>query len=106
MRGKRLLTTLRLFLITNPIKRTAYLRDHHIFAGIGKGSMIMDRILPLYPELIRIGDNVQVASNVFFVTHDVTHLMLNRLPADLRNNRYFLEQLGCIEIGNNVFIGS
>lgn len=37
----------------------------------------MNWVLPLYPELIRLGNNVHIASNVGFVTHDITYLMLN-----------------------------
>jgi acetyltransferase-like isoleucine patch superfamily enzyme len=45
---------------------------------------------------------VHIASNVGFVTHDIIHNMLN--------NKYleneFIERIGCIEIMDNVFIGS
>ena len=62
----------------------------------------MDRKIPLYPNLISIGNNVRLASNVTFVTHDVTHIMLNAMP----ENQQFVEKLGCISIGDNVFVGT
>lgn len=110
MKGKRLFITLRLWTILDPNRRTQYLKYKNVFANLGTNTMIMDRTLPLYPSLIKIGDNVQIASNVHFVTHDVIHVMLNRLPnienASAGGGIHLQEKLGCIEIGNNVFIGS
>lgn len=71
--------------------------------------MIQSRKIPLYPELIRIGNNVRMASNVLFVTHDVVHNMLNRISPKTEKilvGGVFHEKVGCIEIGNNVFIGT
>ena len=64
--------------------------------------MFMFRKLPLYSELISVGNNVHFASNVTLVTHDVTHVMLNRSDPSLKLSEY----VGCIEIGDNVFIGA
>lgn len=74
----------------------------------------MDRKIPLYANLIRLGNNVHLASNVTFVTHDITHKMLNRCPAALemmeKNSpdpkKKLSEQLGCIDIRDNVFVGA
>lgn len=64
--------------------------------------MTMFRKIPLYSRLISLGDNVWIASNVTFVTHDVIHCMLNnKLETD-----EFKENIGCIDIKDNVFIGS
>ena len=60
--------------------------------------------MPLYAQLIRIHNNVKIASNVTFATHDVTHSMLNKIPGT--ENRHFTETVGCIEIMDNVFIGT
>lgn len=64
--------------------------------------MFMPRKVPLYPKLIKFGNNVRVASNVSFVTHDDIHNMLNKKY----NTSEFKEKLGCIQVKNNVFIGS
>lgn len=107
MRGKRLWATIRLWLISDAGKRSAFLREKGVFFHFGEGSLFMDRIVPLYPELISIGSNVKIASNVHFVTHDITHIMLNKMPAKTgRGGNGFKEKIGCIEIGDNVFIGS
>lgn len=104
MRGKRLLQTLRLYTILSCSGRTRYLKSKGIFGSIGEHSSIMDRKVPLYAKLIKIGNNVRIASNVTFVTHDVSHVMLNDNPE--LGGEQFSEKIGCIEIQDNVFIGT
>ena len=106
MRGKRLRTLIRLYLIPSVSKRTAWLRKNGGFASIGEHCSIDNRSVPLYPELIRIGNNVHIASNVHFVTHDVIHLMLNNMSQNIRDGIHLNEFLGCIDIKDNVFIGA
>ena len=77
MRGIRFIHTVRLFLTLSAYKRSEYIRKKKIFAAFGKNSSIMDRVVPLYANLIKIGNNVHIASNVHFITHDITHIMLN-----------------------------
>ena len=64
--------------------------------------MIMLRKVPLYPKLISIGNNVWIASNVQFTPHDVIHQMLNNMQSDFSFN----ENIGCIQIDDNCFIGA
>lgn len=108
MRGQRMIQTLCLFTILDANKRTKYYKDKKIFHSMGDNCLIMDRKVPLYAKLISIGNNVQIASNVHFNTHDVTHLMLNNMPEVLarRGGIKYPEKVGCIEIGDNVFIGA
>lgn len=101
MRGKRLIYSIGLMLSRGGHRRAEYLRKHHIFAHMGTGCTFQRRKIPLYPELISIGNNVHFASNVSFLTHDVTHLMLNRMGGVQQH-----EKIGCIEIGDNVFVGA
>ena len=63
--------------------------------------MVMFRKIPLYPKLISLGDNVWIASDVLLVTHDAIPHMLN-----YKENGGFTENIGCIDIADNVFIGS
>lgn len=104
MRGERLRQTLRLYTVLSSTKRTKYLRDHHVFGSIGENCNIMSRTVPLYAKLIKLGNNVRLASNVTFVTHDVTHVMLNANPS--LNGERFQKKIGCIEIQDNVFVGA
>ena len=102
MKGRRLIHTVRLCLIGSGRGRATYLRKHSVFASMGEGCTFMDRKVPLYPKLISIGNNVHLASNVMLVTHDITHIMLNRAAG----THTFREKLGCIRIKDNVFVGS
>lgn len=104
MRGERLRQTLRLYTILTSTNRTKYLKKKHIFGAIGENCNVMSRTVPLYAKLIKLGNNVRLASRVTFVTHDVTHVMLNSNPT-LKGEK-FKEKIGCIEIQDNVFIGA
>lgn len=106
MKLKRLYHSLRLCLIPSAAARANYIRTHHLFAAMGENCTIMKRKLPLYPNLIRVGNNVRMASGVSFLTHDITHSVLNGLPEEERKGRRFHETIGCISIGDNVFLGA
>ena len=101
MDKKRFLQTMRLFLTPSSAKRTAFLKKKGIFKHIGENCSIMDRVVPLYSNLISIGNNVHIASNVRFVTHDISHVMMNNLFGGGYN-----EAVGCIYIDDNVFVGT
>lgn len=92
-----------LSLCRNGTDRAAYIRKRGIFYHIGKNVVWVPRRVPLYPELISLHDNVFIASNVSFVTHDIAHQMLNKNP---NSKQRFLERVGCVEIMDNVFIGA
>lgn len=104
MTKKRLWQTIRLWTMMSSKNRVDYLRKNNIFGYIGNNVTIMDRKVPLYARLIKIHDNVRLASNVTFVTHDITHNMLNNRKGDnrIRHN----EIVGCIEIMDDVFVGT
>lgn len=108
MRGQRMWHTLRLFTILSAEKRTQYFYKKKIFHSMGIHCSIQDRIVPLYAKLISLGNNVNLASNVHFVTHDITHSMLNNVNEFIakREGAKYAEKVGCIAIGNNVFIGA
>lgn len=99
---KRLWHTLRLCLIRSGVKRAEYIKQKKVYGGIGNKCMIMPRKVPLYPKLIRLGNNIRIASNVTFVTHDDVHNMLNTKYSD----ENFIEKIGCIDIQDNVFVGA
>ena len=97
----RIRHTIGMHMCSTAIKRAAYLKKHDILYHIGDNCMTMFRKIPLYPKLISMGNNVWIASQVSFIPHDVIHRMLN--------NKYganFQEYMGCIDIKDNVFIGS
>ena len=95
---------LKMFFIRSPMKRADYMRKRGVFHSMGERVMITSRKVPLYSRLISIGDNVWMASGVSFITHDVCHFMLNGCKKP--NEAGYEEMLGCIDIGDNVFIGA
>lgn len=110
MDRKRIYHTLRLCMIPSGGARAEYIRKHRIFASVGEHCDFMPRKIPLYPNLIKIGSHVNISTNVSFVTHDVIHMIID--PEKLENarksikNYKFREAVGCIEIGDNVFIST
>ena len=105
MTFKRLWQTFRLYTIRGSKARTEYIRKQHVYGAIGDNCTIQKRKVPLYANLIRLGNNVHLASNVSFLTHDVSYMVLNNLP-EISKVRGVQERIGCIEIGDNVFVGS
>ncbi len=112
---KRVWHSVRLMMIPSASKRALYLKKHNVFHHMGSHCVIMQRKVPLYPKLISMGDNVILASNVLLVTHDATHSMLNRLLRSGMSGtanktdaapKMMQEKIGCICIGNNVFVGA
>ncbi len=102
--------TLRLCFIFNGGGRAEYLRKHQVFASMGKSCDYMPRKVPLYPNLIKIGNHVNISTNVSFVTHDVIHMIVNsdalQTTKKAIRNYKFREAIGCIEVGNHVFIST
>ncbi len=106
MNLKRFIHSISLFLIPSAIKRADYIRKHKLFDRIGENCSIMQRKLPLYSNLIRLGNNVHLASNVGFLTHDIIHVMLNNKSTKDGLGDILKEKIGCIEIQDNVFVGA
>ena len=105
MAFRRIWQTFRLYTIRSGSARVEYIRRQKVYGSIGENCMIQKRKVPLYANLIRIGNNVHIASNVSFITHDVTHHMLNRIESVAKRGGV-QERVGCIEIGDNVFVGA
>ena len=103
MEPKRLLHTLRYYVIMNSTKSGDYIRRKHIFGSIGDKVRLPNMLIPLHSEKIFIGNNVEVASGVRFVVHDAIHGVFNNIPG---NHDVYKEHIGRIDIGNNVFIGA
>ncbi len=99
---KRLLNTLRMNMCISARKRAQWLKKHNIFHSMGDNVSIQLHKIPLYPECISFHNNIVVASNVTFMTHDAIHAVFNRLP----EQPHCVENIGCIEIMDNCFIGA
>lgn len=98
-----LLRKLYFMLIPTSGGRTKYIQKHkHQFHHVGDNLFFQPRNLPTDPELISFGDNVNIASNVSFINHDITNSMLRKCIDDFNVKDYS----GAILIGNNVMIGA
>lgn len=87
-------------LIWDGEKRASYLKKKRILRGIGENCMFQSRIFPMDPKLVLLHNNVTVAANVTFCTHDaIRHVLMNKY------SKKFPMNTGCIEVMDNVFIG-
>lgn len=77
-------------------------RRLHMFGCLGENSVVWDKKLPLYSNLIFLHDNVWIAGDVHFTTHDGINWMVNWRDKEVR----YVERVGPIEIMDNVFVGS
>ncbi len=84
-------------------KRSRMLKKWHFFYSMGENVHFQPRKPPADPKFIKLHNNIAIAANVGFVTHDIIHKVLNHLPDQ---DCKFQSHLGCIEIMDNVFIGS
>ena len=98
----RFIKRLYFYLIPTEIGRTKYLRKHRVLAQIGKNVRYNPRVYPIDAKLLKIHNNVCIARDVNFIMHDVMCNMFKGM--DPKNN--YAQNRGCIEIMDNVFIGS
>ena len=97
---KKQLLRLRVSLIFESKRRTKYIIKHKVFKSVGDNFFFQPRIIPADPELIKFHNNVTVASGVTFINHDLIHVLANNKGDNIP---YYS---GCIEVMDNVFIGS
>lgn len=102
MRAERMYHSIRLLLCRKPAKRAAYLKKHHILGAIGDNCKWGPWLVPLYPELIRLGNNVHVHKTAKVVTHDMLnkYLKIRNPEVDFGHG----EKLGCVDLQDNVYI--
>lgn len=94
------LKKIRFFLMKNGVKRAEYLKKNNILKSMGENCLYQPYKIPMDPQLIKIHNNVYIAANVTFVTHDTSRNMLSN-----KYKKYYSMNLGCIEIMDNVFVG-
>lgn len=99
---KRLYQSIRINLIPSAVKRANWMRKHNVFKEMGNNVSLQFHKIPLYPECIAFHNNIVVASNVTFSTHDFIHAVFNRYLGKPECS----ENIGCIEIMDNCFIGA
>lgn len=100
MRSKRFIQTIKLHIFHGK-RRDKFMKN--AFGGYGDKVSYFPKIMPLYLELLKFHNNIVIASGVNFITHDAIHVVLNNMED---SEGKYKEQLGCIEIMDNVFIGA
>ena len=106
MNWKKIFQTIALNLKGSAPQRAAYLREKGLFGLMGENVSFSPRKIPLYPNLIRIHNNVSLAAGVQFVTHDISDNVINSLLKSVGRDERVAEKIGCIEIMDNVFVGA
>ncbi len=96
------LINLRLLTLKNGAVRGNYLKKKNIFKSFSENVWWQPYKIPTQPKLVKIGNNVNIATEVLFMEHDIIHVMLNNSCKVKKYKQY----LGTIEIGDNVFIGA
>lgn len=96
----RTIQKLRFVSIIDGCDRAEFIRKYDIFAGMGKNCMFQSRKFPMDPKMVKIHDNVTVAADVTFCTHDAIRHVLQ-----FYDDHEYVPHMGCIEIEDNVFVG-
>lgn len=89
-----------LFVCLTGRHKVKWLTKHKVFGLLGKNVLYQPLRLPNNPKLIRIHDNVKVASNVTFYEHDA----INSVFQHIQHGKWKTHHT-CIEIFENCFIG-
>ena len=99
---KRLYHSIRLLLIRTDGGRAEYIKRKRLFAHVGDNCKWGGWRLPVYPNLIRLGDNVNVHKTAKILTHD----LINRFLQDCCPEVDFggAVTLGPVELCDNVHI--
>lgn len=99
----RLLIMIKLLFLRRGEDRAAYLKKKNVFALMGNNCFWHPKTLPSEPFLVKMHNNVNIASDVYFCTHDVLHTMFNN-DSNLPNDFKF--KTGMIELFDNTFVGA
>lgn len=95
-----LLRKLYFYCIPSSTQRVKYIYKHNVFDACGDNLFFQPRKLPADPKYIRFHNNVVVAADVTFVTHDVIYIMMRNMGV-----QPVAQHMDCIEVMDNVFIG-
>lgn len=107
-RLKRIRAMVGVLFIKDGYERAEYLKKRQFFSQFGERNYWYPRNLPADPENVYIHNNVVVATDVYFCTHDIAHRMLNECEeyVQLLNGGKYKYITKKIEVMDNVFIGA
>ena len=87
-------------------KIAAYLKKKQVFYEFGENCKWASRFIPAEPYLVKIHNNVRVAANVTFCTHDIIDGMLKNCSQYASDKDKYRFSMGTIEVFDNVMIGA
>lgn len=102
MRLGRLVHSINLLLRLTNSRRTKYVKEHNILGAMGENCSWGPWLVPLYPKLIKLHNNVRIHKNAKLIAHDMVNLFLKKGFPDIDFGP--TERLGCIEIMDNVYV--
>ena len=77
---RKLMIIFRLSITNGGRKKAQYLKSLNVFKEFGENNFWYSRIVPSDMKLISVHNNVKVATDVYFCTHDVLHDLFNDDP--------------------------
>ena len=87
-------------------KITAYLKKKKVFYEFGDNCKWGSKSIPAEPYLVKIHNNVRVAANVTFCTHDIIDGLFQNCSQYKSEKENFSFTMGTIEVFDNVMIGA
>ena len=100
---KKLVIIFRLLITNSGRKKAEFLKSLGTFKKFGENNFWYSRVVPADMELISVHNNVKVATDVYFCTHDVLNDLFNDDP-NLGGG--YTRYSGEIVLYDNVFIGA
>lgn len=87
-------------------KIPAYLKKKQVFYEFGDNCKWASRTIPAEPYLVKIHNNVRVAANVTFCTHDIIDGLFQNCVQYASEREKYRFTMGTIEVFDNVMIGA
>lgn len=92
---------MRMIFCGNGVARAKILKKSGVFGAMGDNCWYEPHKLPSEPQLVFMGNNVNIAADVAILNHDIMAAMINRMDGMPKCNI----RVGGVTIGNNVNIG-
>ena len=83
---RRRMILLRLLLCGNGRSRAKVLKKSGIFGAIGENCWYEPHKLPSEPQLVFLGNNVNIATDVAILNHDIMAVMINNVEGFQKRN--------------------
>ena len=77
---RRRMVLFRLLFCGNGKARAELLKEKAILGAIGENCWYEPHKLPSEPQLVFLGDNVNIATDVSILNHDIMSMMINNIP--------------------------